>query len=222
MQRILLVEDDQALSTGLIFTLKAEGFECLHAATAAQARAYFQDASFDLVLMDVMLPDGEGYSLCRLLRTMSQAPVIFLTSCDDEVQVVMGLDTGGDDYVTKPFRLKELMSRVRAQLRRSQRAEARDTVGDITLDKDQAKAYVAGAEMPLTVTELRLLSVLCRHAGQTLTRTALLDALWDQRGEFVDDNTLSVHIRHLREKLGQAGSRVRITTARGIGYRLEE
>lgn len=219
---LLLIEDDQALSMGLMYALEEEGYTMRHVATAAAAREAFEQGGFDLALMDVMLPDGNGYDLCRLLRRDSQVPVIFLTSCDEEVNIVMGLDTGGDDYVTKPFRLKELMSRIKAQLRRSSAVtSAVLAVGDLTLKTEQSQAFVGGQELQLTVTELRLLTILCRHAGQTLTRALLLDKLWDQKGSFVDDNTLSVHIRHLREKMQQAGSQVEIVTVRGIGYRLE-
>ena len=219
---ILLIEDDQALSMGLVFALEEEGYTPLHAETAQAAQRYFAEGGFDLVLMDVMLPDGNGYDLCRQLRKRSNVPVIFLTSCDDEVNIVMGLDTGGDDYVTKPCRLKELMSRIKAQLRRSSTAVTPVvSVGDVTLKTEQSQAFVEGRELQLTVTELRLLTILCRHAGQTMTRAILLDKLWDNKGSFVDDNTLSVHIRHLREKLQAAGSRTEIVTVRGIGYRLE-
>jgi len=221
MAVILLVEDDAALSAGLIYTLEEE-YSVLHARNAKEARAAFAEAGFDLVLLDVMLPDGSGYDLCRELRTASDKPVIFLTACDDEGSIVRGLDMGGDDYVTKPFRLKELMSRVKAQLRRGSGVSSSIlTAGNLRVNTQQSRAEVAGKELPLTMTEYRLLCVFCLHLGQTLTRTALLDKLWDNRGEFIDDNTLSVHVRHLREKMSDAGCDAEIVTARGIGYRLE-
>lgn len=221
MAVILLVEDDAALSAGLVYTLEEE-YSVRHARTAEEARAEFQRGGFDLVLLDVMLPDGSGYGLCRELRGSSGVPVIFLTACDDETSIVRGLDMGGDDYVTKPFRLKELMSRVKAQLRRGSAAASTVlTAGNLRVSTQQSRAEVDGKELPLTMTEYRLLCVFCLHLGQTLTRTALLDKLWDNRGEFIDDNTLSVHVRHLREKMNDACCSAEIVTARGVGYRLE-
>lgn len=221
MSTILLVEDDHDLADGLLFTFREEGFQAVCAATAKDALAAF-GRPFDIAVMDVILPDGSGYELCRELRRASDVPVIFLTSCDDEVNIVMGLDGGADDYVTKPFRLKELMSRIKAQLRRRcGTAPAGLRAGNVILDESSCRAYANGSELPLTATEYRLLSLLVRHCGQTLTRNQLLALVWDSGGSFVDDNTLSVHTRHLREKLDAAGSAVRIHTVRGIGYRLE-
>lgn len=222
MSRILLVEDDGDLAAGLLFTFEEEGFETLHAATAKDALAAFHEP-FDLAVLDIMLPDGSGYDLCRALRKTSNVPVIFLTSCDDEVNIVMGLDGGGDDYVTKPFQLKVLMSRIKAQLRRQSAAQSRSfTAGNLSIDPERSRACVGGKELPLTATEFRLLSILVAHTGQIMTRQQLLDILWDGRGEFVDDNTLSVHIRHLREKTEAALCTAKIHTVRGLGYRLEE
>ena len=222
MPTIFLIEDDDALAAGLLFTFEEEGFTTLHAANAARARELFEQEPFDLIIMDVTLPDGNGYALCREFRTTSQVPIIFLTACDDEINIVMGLDGGGDDYVTKPFRLKVLMSRIKAQLRRVQTVESTLLrTGNLTVNLEQSKAYAGKAELFLTATELRLFTFLLRHSGQTLTRTQILNHLWDNRGEYIDDNTLSVHIRHLREKLESAGGTASIVTVRGIGYRLE-
>ena len=220
MSKILLVEDDNDLAAGLLFTFEEEGFQTSYAATAVEARAAFHQP-FDLVVLDIMLPDGSGYDLCRELRKTSDVPVIFLTSCDDEVNIVMGLDGGGDDYVTKPFQLKVLMSRIKVQLRRHSSAQAPLATGNISLDTEQSRACVGEKELQLTVTEFRLLTLLVRNMGQIMTRKQLLDRLWDNRGDFVDDNTLSVHIRHLREKLEASGSTAVISTIRGLGYRLE-
>lgn len=222
MPTIFLIEDDDALAAGLLFTFEEEGFSTLHAPSAAKARELFAQEPFDLIILDVTLPDGNGYVLCREFRATSRVPIIFLTACDDEVNIVMGLDGGGDDYVTKPFRLKILMSRIKAQLRRVQAAESTFLrAGNVTVNLEQSKAYAGKSELFLTATELRLFTYLLRHSGQTLTRTQILNHLWDNRGEYIDDNTLSVHIRHLREKLENAGSDVSIVTVRGIGYRLE-
>lgn len=222
MFTLLLVEDDMALATGLIFTLEEEGYQVLHAPSRQAALSAFSHQNFDLVIMDVMLPDGNGFDLCKALRQSSNVPVIFLTSCDEETSVVMGLDTGGDDYITKPFRLKELLSRIKVQIRRHCQQDVSGlSVGDILIDTSQSKAMVATRDLPLTVTEYRLLCYLCQNKNSVMTREAILARLWDQRGSFVDDNTLSVHIGHLREKLLDAGSRVNIVTVRGVGYRLE-
>jgi DNA-binding response OmpR family regulator len=169
-----------------------------------------------------MLPDGNGFDLCRELRKISDVPVIFLTSCDDEINIVMGLDGGGDDYVTKPFQLKVLMSRIKAHLRRLNSVQtSAPQAGNVRLDAQQNRAYIGQEELQLTVTEFRLLTLLVFHMGQIMTRKQLLDQLWDNRGDFIDDNTLSVHTRHLREKLDTAGSTAVISTIRGLGYRLE-
>ncbi|ADU27393.1 response regulator transcription factor [Ethanoligenens harbinense] len=222
MDYILLIEDDTDLAAGLLFTFQEEGFKTLHAACAAEARASFKN-KFDLVVLDIMLPDGNGYDLCKEIRAFSDVPILFLTSCDDEANTITALDGGGDDYVTKPFKLDVLLSRIRAHLRRrnTQPPQA-PFCGGVRLDDAQGRAFAAEQDLRLTLTEYRLLSLLTRNAGLILKRGQLLDALWDGKGDFVDDNTLSVHIRHLREKLSTAGSGVSIRTVRGLGYRLEE
>lgn len=222
MSCILLVEDDSDLATGLIFTFREKGFKTLHAASATEANHKFRN-KFDLVVLDIMLPDGNGYDLCKEIRTFSDVPILFLTSCDDEVNTIAALDGGGDDYVTKPFNLDVLLSRIRALLRRrNMRALQFPSTGGVRLDDAQGCAFVGEQDLRLTLTEYRLLSLLAQNAGLILKRGQLLDALWDGRGDFVDDNTLSVHIRHLREKLSTARSGVSIRTVRGLGYRLEE
>jgi len=221
MSRIFLIEDDNDLATGLLFTFEEDGFQTIRAATASEARAAFREP-FDLVVLDIMLPDGNGFDLCRELRTISDVPVIFLTSYDDEINIVMGLDGGGDDYVTKPFQLKVLMSRIKAHLRRHNSAQTSvPQAGNVRLDAQRSRACIGQEELQLTSTEFRLLVLLATHTGQIMTRKQLLDLLWDNRGDFIDDNTLSVHIRHLREKLDAAGSTAVISTIRGLGYRLE-
>lgn len=221
MNRILLVEDDNDLAAGLLFTFEEEGFAAVRAATAEQARALFNEP-FDAVVLDIMLPDGSGYDLCRELRKKSDVPVIFLTSCDDEINIVMGLDGGGDDYVTKPFQLKVLMSRIKAHLRRQSSIQTIPTqAGNVQLDSLRSIALIGQNELPLTATEYRILTMFVTHAGQIITRQQFLTKLWDNKGNFIDDNTLSVHIRHLREKLDAAGSTVKVSTIRGLGYRLE-
>ncbi|WP_432666587.1 response regulator transcription factor [Wukongibacter baidiensis] len=221
MAKILLVEDDKSLAIGIMYTFKDEGFECLHAPTAKEARELF-DSSFDIVVMDVELPDGNGYELCREIRNKSDVPIIFLTSYDDEVNIVMGLDIGGDDYVTKPFQLKVLMSRIKANIRR--RNPARGNIvraGDLQVNIELCTAYVEGVKLELTATEMRLLTFFITNVNKTLTRSVILDRIWDNRGKYIDDNTVSVHIRHIREKLRSLNSEASIVTIRGIGYRME-
>lgn len=194
--RILLVEDNVSLAYGLIYALKNEGYEMLHAETLESADALFDEGEVSLVLLDVMLPDGNGYDFCVRVKAKSRVPVIFLTACDDEVNVVAGFNLGADDYVTKPFRVQELSLRIKAVLRRC---------ASLTIENQPG----------LTAIENRLLTVLKSNQGLTLTRNQILDALWDNKGEFVDDNTLSVHIKRLRDKIGSE----HITTVRGVGYK---
>ncbi|WP_438445353.1 response regulator transcription factor [Gorillibacterium sp. sgz5001074] len=228
MTRILLVEDDELLAEGLIFALTKELYETDRAGSVAEAKAHLAASPYDLALLDVMLPDGTGFELCRHVRSFSRMPILFLTACDEEVNVVQGLELGGDDYITKPFRLRELLSRIKAILRRAQPHESQAdaggllSAGAVTLRLLDTKVFKHGTEVNLTPVEFRLLALLLKHPGMTLTRAQLLDKLWDEQGEFVDDNTLSVHVRRLREKLEDDPSHPQlITTVRGIGYRLE-
>lgn len=219
---ILLVEDDANLALGVEYALRNEGFGVHVAGTAARARELLAER-FDLALLDIMLPDGTGYDLCRLIREKGRVPVIFLTACDEEVNVVMGLDLGGDDYITKPFRVRELVSRIRAVLRRAGSAErGGGTLSSrgIAVNTLECRAWKGGAEVQLTPLEYRLLLALLGHPRQALGRGQLLEALWDVDGEFVDDNALSVYVRRLREKLeDDPDSPALIATVRGIGYR---
>ncbi len=211
--RILIVEDDAFLRDGLTELLRREEYLPTAAETLQAARALLADTSFSLMLLDVMLPDGTGFDFCAELRENGfTAPILFLTACDDEWQVVRGLDCGGDDYVTKPFKLRELTSRIRALLRRAGRAtEASPSF----LNAEKLTARVAGEEILLTPTEFQLLSVLVKNAGLIVPRGTLLERIWDIDGDFIDDNTLTVHVSRLREKIGKD----RIETVRGVGYR---
>jgi two-component system, OmpR family, response regulator RegX3 len=217
---ILLVEDDSNLALGLEYALQGEGFIVTVANTAAQAMLCLQQPH-DLALLDITLPDGNGYDLCRHIRRQGDMPVIFLTACDDEVNVVMGLDIGGDDYITKPFRIKELLSRIRAVLRRRGRSEEGSTLvsGDIAVHMLECRAQKMGMDIPLTALEYKLLLALLSNPRQALSRSRLLQSLWDVDGEFVDDNALSVYVRRLREKLDEPGQPGCIATVRGIGYK---
>lgn len=225
-KNLLLLEDDQSLIDGLVYVLMKEGYAVDVATTVAQAHALLAQKTYALLLLDMTLPDGNGLSVCESARAAgSIVPIIFLTAMDEEVQVIRALDGGGDDYITKPFKLGELCSRIRAQLRRSAMQEPRtaETLvsGDVRIDG--ARAYLGGQALDLTATELRLLACFLRNKGQVLTRQMLLEQLWDDHGSFVDDNTLSVYMRRLREKIEQDPSHPQhLCTVRGLGYEWRE
>lgn len=228
MSRLLLLEDDVSLIDGLRYSLEKNGFELEVARTVREARVCLKEGrSFDLLLLDVTLPDGTGFMICEEVRSAGDTtPIIFLTASDEETSIIRGLDSGGDDYITKPFRLGELCSRIRALLRRStMRKKVESGVlrsGTVTVDQLAGRAYLEGKPLELTGAEYRLLCLFLRHDGQVLTRNAILDALWDGNGSFVDDNTLSVYIRRLREKIERDPSRPEyLMTVRGMGYRWE-
>ena len=210
--KILLVEDDTALRGALEELLCREGYDVVKASNVRSAREGL-DATADLAILDVGLPDGDGVELCRIWRSEGvQTPILFLTAKDEEMDVVRGLDSGGNDYVTKPFRMQELLSRIRALLRRNQR-DTSITRSGITLDTTKLQATRNGEILLLTVTEYKILAKLI-SSRSIITRAVLLEALWDLDSRFVDDNTLSVHVSRLREKIG--GSHIK--TIRGVGY----
>ena len=211
--KILLVEDDAALREALEELLQREGYDVLKAPNIRTARDSI-GSNIDLIMLDVGLPDGDGVSLCKQWRSEGvQTPILFLTAKDEELDVVRGLDAGGNDYVTKPFRMQELLSRIRALLRRNHSQDNSITRSGITLDKAKLQASRGGEVLLLTVTEYKILAKLISERS-IITRAALLDALWDVPSRFVDDNTLSVHVSRLRDKVG-AGH---IKTIRGVGY----
>lgn len=226
MARLLLLEDDQSLIDGLVYALTKEGFVLDVAMTVREARAQLAVQAYDLLLLDQTLPDGSGLALCEEVRAGGSAvPIIFLTAMDEEIQVIRALDAGGDDYITKPFKLGELCSRIRAQLRRSGmlRQQEQEPVSEGTVRIEGGRAYRAGEALELTATELRLLACFLRNRGQVLTREQLLAALWDEDANFVDDNTLSVYIRRLREKVERDPSAPQhLRTVRGLGYEWRE
>lgn len=222
---ILLLEDDTDLIDGLTYSLGREGYLVDVAQTVKTAYACLERREYSLLLLDVTLPDGNGMDVCRFVREKGgQTPIIFLTAMDDEVNVIRGLDSGADDYITKPFRLGELCSRIRARLRRNggnvTRAANRFTSGPLSVDLLGGSAFLNGRPLYLTAAEYRLLCLLVRNAGQTVLRNTILDELWDGSGNFVDDNTLSVYIRRLREKIEEEPSNPKhLLTVRGFGYR---
>lgn len=222
--RIFLLEDEDAIGIGLEYSLKQEGYEVVWSRTQAEAMRFISEETFDLFLLDVNLPDGNGYDVCRKIKSMGDYPVIFLTVIEEEVNVVMGLELGADDYITKPFRLKELLARVKSVLRRYYR-ESADSVlryRDLVVNTSEAKVFCSGKEVVLTAMEYRLLLVLMKNRGTVLSRNNLLENLWDIDGNFVDDNTLSVYVKRLRDKLEADVSHPQyIKTVRGRGYMIE-
>lgn len=226
MARLLLLEDDQSLIDGLVYALTKEGFALDVAMTVREARAQLAAQAYDLLLLDQTLPDGSGLALCEEVRAGGSAvPIIFLTAMDEEIQVIRALDAGGDDYITKPFKLGELCSRIRAQLRRSGmlHQQKQEPGAEGTVHIEGGRAYREGEPLELTATELRLLACFLRNRGQVLTREQLLAALWDEDANFVDDNTLSVYIRRLREKVERDPSAPQhLRTVRGLGYEWRE
>lgn len=221
MTRILLVEDDGAIVRMLSEYLNGEGFLTATAATEAAAKAALADAPFDLALLDVSLARGSGFAVCAAAKERG-IPVIFLTASGDENSVVRGLDMGADDYITKPFRPRELVSRIKSVLRRTG-AEPVISIGNgITVDPDRGIVQRDGEPIKLSALEFRLLTVFLNHRGKLLTRAKLLEDIWDIAGDFVNDNTLTVYIKRLREKLGDDGSEPQIIkTVRGLGYRMD-
>lgn len=226
MARLLLLEDDQSLIDGMVYALTKEGFALDVAMTVREARAQLAVQTYDLLLLDQTLPDGSGLALCEEVRAGGSAvPIIFLTAMDEEIQVIRALDAGGDDYITKPFKLGELCSRIRAQLRRSGmlRQQEQEPGAEGTVRIEGGRAYREEEPLELTATELRLLACFLRNRGQVLTREQLLAALWDEDANFVDDNTLSVYIRRLREKVERDPSAPQhLRTVRGLGYEWRE
>ncbi|MBR3321393.1 MAG: response regulator transcription factor [Exiguobacterium sp.] len=222
---ILIVEDDRTIASGLQYSLEQEQFRTTLCQNVADATLMIEQQlhTIDLYLFDLSLPDGSGYDLCRLVKQRQDIPVIFLTAFDDEVNVVMGLDMGADDYITKPFRVRELVSRIHSVLRRYNKNVRSPllTIGPVEINTQDAKVKKNGDEILLTALEYRLLLIFGRHTGQVLSRAQLLDQIWDVGGEFVNDNTLTVYIKRLREKLEDDPQHpMLITTVRGIGYKV--
>ena len=220
------MEDDIGLVEGLKYALGKSGYEIEAVGSIREAEEYLKN-SYDLLLLDVELPDGTGFEVCESVRKSgSRVPILFLTAADDEMSIIRGLDGGGDDYVTKPFKLGELCSRIHALLRRAGTAKE-DTgllrSGNITIDYSKSRVLRGDEVLELTGAEYRLLCLLVRNEGIVVTRNMILEELWDSNGSFVDDNTLSVYMRRLREKIEEDPSRPEyLVTVRGFGYRWNE
>lgn len=222
--KILLVEDDITLAMGIEYSLKNEGFEVCCADTLKKAKENYEDKNFDMILLDVTLPDGNGYDLCKEIREKNDnTPIIFLTACDEEVNIVLGLDMGADDYITKPVRVRELIARINAVCRR--RGVKEEKNAEMIADKDLAiyplkyEVYKNNDKIQLTSAEYKLLLLLLENKGNVLTRKQLLEKLWDVEGDFIEEKTLTVYIKRLREKIGDNRDNKYIETVRGVGYK---
>lgn len=228
MYKVLLVEDDETLALALTYTLESNGYKVISSYNLSDGKQKFMIDNYDLVILDVTLPDGTGYDLCKFIRVENlEIPIIFLTACDEEVNIVLGLDIGGDDYITKPFRINELLSRIKAILRRKsihkgKSKEVTDRIysNNIFIDKSKMKLYKDGEELSVSAQEYRLMLLFMENQERILTREQILARLWDDKGDYVEDNTLSVYIKRLRQKIEVDSSNPKIIeTVRGVGYR---
>ncbi|AWH76695.1 response regulator transcription factor [Clostridioides difficile] len=222
MSSILLVEDDLSLIYGLEFSIQKSGFNIDIARTVKEAMQMYEEKNYDLLLLDVSLPDGNGFQICEKVREVSNIPIIFLTASDEEVNVVMGLDMGGDDYITKPFKLNELISRIKALLRRYNVASNVNELSsnNITIKLLENRVFKGEFEVELTTAEYKLLCLFMKNKNIVLTRKNILDKLWDGNGSFIDDNTLSVYVRRLRNKIEDNPENPKfLLTVRRMGYK---
>lgn len=223
MSKILLLEDDLSLMNGLAFAFRKQGYELDIARTIKEADALWSDPGYDLLVLDVSLPDGCGFDFCKKVRQVSKVPIIFLTASDEEVSIIMGLDMGGDDYITKPFKLGVLVSRINALLRRAKDFSPTDTQlqsNGIRVLLLQNQAYKNSRLLDLTASEYKLLCLFMQNPDILLTKEQILDKLWDCEGNFVDNNTLTVYIRRLRMKVeDNPSSPQMILTVHGMGYK---
>ncbi len=229
--KIFLLEDDTGISMGLKYSLEKEGYEVTHAASVKEANDMFQKDTFALAILDINLPDGSGINVCKKIKETEDVPVIFLTAYDDEVNVVMGLEIGADDYICKPFRVKELMARIKTVLRRAGKTKVSSSdpeihIGNVIIRLNEAKVLKMTdsesgkmTDLELTAMEYKLLLVLCQNRGKVLSRSQILEEMWDVRGDFVNDNTLTVYIKRLRDKIEDDPTNpIVIKTVRGLGY----
>ncbi len=223
MKQLFLLEDDLSLISGLSFAVKKQGYEITVARTTAEADTLWIDGKYDLAILDVSLPDGSGFDFCRKLRQTSKVPIMFLTAADEETDIIMGLDIGGDDYITKPFKLAVFLSRVNALLRRSDNFNTTNTElnsNDINIKLLKGEVYKKGNLLELTASEYKLLCLFMENPDQILSPEQILGKLWDVNESFIDNNSLTVYIRRLRTKIeDNPGKPKRIITVRGMGYK---
>jgi DNA-binding response OmpR family regulator len=222
--KVFIVEDDPIIVEGLTIALSQEGYDVASFGNVTEAiKEIESEAHYDVCLLDVNLPDGDGFQVCKAIRNRSEVPVIFLTACDDEIHTVLAFEQGADDYIAKPFRIRELIARIKAILRRTRSDQGKEVinVGGNTVDIMSGKVFRNGEEIFLSAVEYRLLLTFVKSRGQLLTRQQILTAMWDSAGDFVNDNTLTVYVRRLRKKLEEPGDKPVIVTVRGVGYRME-
>lgn len=223
--KLFVLEDDAAIGMGLSYSLKNEGYDVTVAKNVKSAYEILNKETFSLYILDLTLPDGSGYDVCREIKKSGDFPVIFLTAYDDEVNVVMGLELGADDYISKPFRVKGLLARIKSVLRRYSKdsPDGIVSVGSIKVNTNEAKIYKNGAEIILTAMEYKLLLIFINNRGKVLSRQRLLEDIWDVAGDFVNDNTLTVYIKRLRDKIEEDPAKPQIIkTVRGLGYIIDD
>ena len=223
MKRLFLLEDDLSLINGLSFALKKQGYEITVARTTLEADVLWKRGEYDLAVLDVSLPDGSGFDFCKKIRQTSKVPIMFLTAADEETDIIMGLDIGGDDYITKPFKLAVFLSRINALLRRSENFGTAVTElisGGICIQLLKGEVYKRGELVELTASEYKLLCLFMENPDQILSQEQILGKLWDVGGSYIDNNSLTVYIRRLRTKIeDDPGKPKRIVTVRGMGYK---
>ena len=223
MKRIFFVEDDWSLINGLSFAIKKQGYEIDVARTSLEAEKLWMNGKYDLVILDVTLPDGSGYDICKKIRKVSKVPIMFLTAADEETDIIMGLDIGGDDYITKPFKLAVFLSRVNALLRRSENFNQMETElssNGITIQRLKGEVYKNGKQIDLTASEYKLLCLFMENPDMILSPEQILSRLWDCDEKYIDTNTLTVYIRRLRKKIeDNPADPHSIVTVRGMGYK---
>lgn len=220
---VFLLEDDEAIGIGLKYSLENEGYAVTIATSVKSAFEIINKEKFALYILDLTLPDGSGYDVCKKIKSIGDFPVIFLTAYDDEVNVVMGLELGADDYISKPFRVKELIARIKSVLRRYNReSKGIINIGNVLINTNKATVFKNGQEVILTAMEYKLFLILLNNRGNILSRNKLLEYIWDVEGDFVNDNTLTVYIKRLRDKIEDDPSApMIIKTIRGLGYVIE-
>lgn len=222
---IFLLEDDEAIGIGLTYSLENEGYNVTLAKSVKEAEKIIDEKEFSLYILDLTLPDGSGYDVCKRIKAKGDLPVIFLTAYDEEVNVIMGFELGADDYISKPFRVKELMLRIKSVMRRysNETSDGIIKINNLKINTNEAKVYKNNEEIILTAMEYRLLLILLSNRGKVLSRTALLENIWDVAGDFVEDNTLTVYIKRLRDKIEEDPAKPEfIKTVRGLGYVIEK
>lgn len=221
---LFVLEDDEAIGIGLRYSLENEGYSVTLSKSIKEAKDIIYNLKFDLYILDLTLPDGNGYEICKIIKSQGDLPVIFLTAFDDEINVVTGFDLGADDYITKPFRVRELMARIKSVLRRynNDTSESIIKIRDLVVNTSEAKVSKNDEDIILTAMEYRLLLTMINNRGTILTRNKLLEEIWDVEGDFVNDNTLTVYIKRLRNKIEDNPANPEIIkTVRGLGYRIE-